>query len=177
MLLLVLKNLQLEKLSKIKQWLIAAPMLCFLSWWSLPAPVCSMHLFPTVVIPARIPFYPLFISLCPRLAQHVWIPTARKGRLQTLKPLGKVQMWPASAKCRQPSAPAPCAEPSARHQTHSHRRLTSFLLPGTTVHASELIVLKHRGVLNKMYELGVVHLFYKIVCFRNFFSKRLPCDT
>lgn len=120
----------------------------------------------------------LFISLCPHLAQHVWIPTVRKGRIQTLKPLEKVQVWPvAFSQMQAPSPPAPCAEPSARHHIHSHRRLTSFVLPGTTVRASELRVLKHRGILNKMFESGVVHLFYKIVCFRNFFNNRLTYDT
>lgn len=104
MLILVLKNLQLEKLSRIKQGLLAAPMLSFLSWGSLPAPVCGALLFLTVVIPARIPFYLLFSLPC----VLIWLNTSEyplhvKVEFRLWSPWKKYKCGLLrSAKCRPP---------------------------------------------------------------------------
>lgn len=132
MLILVLKNLQLEKLSKIKQWLII-PHRCSVFLPTIPSCPRRSHasVFHSSDPSTNTLLCALLISPCPRLAPHVWLPTARKGSTQTLRPLlkEKAQPWPWT-KHSHPLLSA-CVRSPAQRRRDSQRHLVCFLLPGT----------------------------------------------
>lgn len=113
MLILVLKNLQLEKLSKIKQWFIT-PHRC--SVFVSATPSCPRLSRASVLRSCDPGSETLFctprISPCPRLAQHAWMPTAHKGAIQTPRPFLKeaAATWPPWTNL----IVGPCMEPPAR---------------------------------------------------------------
>lgn len=152
MLILVLKNLQLEILSKIKQWFItphrcsvfmsATPSCPRLSWASVPRS-CDPGTETLLCTP--------LISPCPRLAQHAWIPSAHKGGIQTPRPFLKeaAVTWPLWTNL----IVGPCTEPPARCPS----------IPKGTEPAARPCAKTPRSetqrTLSKMNELGVVYLF------------------
>lgn len=152
----------------------SALMLCFLSWWSLPALVCSTHLFLTVVIPARIPFYILFSF--PRVL--IWLDTFE------YPPHVKVELrlWSPWKKYRHGLLQPNTGSPHCRPRTRSPLLGTGWILKGPwhvscfqgppSMHRNPG-VLKHRRILSKMYELGVRFTKWFVLGMDN----RLPYDT